>query len=299
MAQEESASESEEIDYNTNLLSLGADAWDDSALVEAFNKDLKFYKQSHKNQLIDLSKVSNMINFKKAEKINQTITNKINEEQEETGYEDQDDDDDDDDDDNDTKTDTILAPSFIPFANKNVSKQNKINKYSSWPPQKINTNNKKSKRKQKRNKKHMNNDNEFIETENLAKMYEEQQQREQQNQQYMYPQYGYTQQQPYGYYNQYGQQPNYYYGQQQQQQQQQQPMYSSYPSVPPQMQHMPHMPPMPPYAQSRTFNMGLNMMGQPHMSKKPNRDEALANMLLAWYWNGYYAGYQAGMEHKQ
>ena len=47
------------------------------------------------------------------------------------------------------------------------------------------------------------------------------------------------------------------------------------------------------------FNMGLNMMGPPPMSKSPNRDEALANMLLSWYWNGYYVGYQAAINHKK
>lgn len=67
-AHDVSGSESE-MEYETNLLSLGADAWDDSALVEAFNRDLEFYKKSHSHQLIDLSKVKNMISFKSAKKL--------------------------------------------------------------------------------------------------------------------------------------------------------------------------------------------------------------------------------------
>lgn len=70
----------EDIDYSTNLLALGADAWDDSALIDAFNRDLQFYKQSHQHQMIDLSKVSNMINFKKAKKLmsNMSMSSKYN-----------------------------------------------------------------------------------------------------------------------------------------------------------------------------------------------------------------------------
>merc|ERR1711920_1004185 len=143
-----------------NLLSLGADAWDDSALVDAFNNDLKIYKEAHKNQLIDLSKVSDMINFNKAKKINQqNAKSKLS--------------DNDHEDDEDDEHDSILAPSFVPFANEKKTdlETGKTNKYSSWPPQKTNKGNKRKHKKKQNRKKQQ---NQSAETENLAKMYEEQ-----------------------------------------------------------------------------------------------------------------------------
>ena len=355
----------EDIDYSTNLLELGPDAWDDSALIEAFNRDLQFYKKSHSNQLIDLSKVSNMINFKKAKKltisaivcpimypctipydndnniyrINENITNH---DPEETGYEDQDEEDDeseyedeDEDEEESKENDIILEPSFMPFANvnRNTNKnnnqnksmeqqnRNRINKYSSWPPQQnqihsyshsqsqsqndhnSNTKRKKKKQKHKKHKQNMNENMNHIDTENLAQLYELQQQQQQAKQSTTNDQprphiarqpysqeyqYQYQQHPQNHYYNPYYHQPPYYYPQRPQR-----------PQQPPAMPQMPAMPPMPPYARSAMFNMGLNMMGPPAMSNKPTRDEALANMLLAWYWNGYYSGYQAAMENRK
>ena len=357
----------EDVDYSKNLLALGPDAWDDSALIEAFNRDIHFYKQSHQHQMIDLSKVSNMINFKKAKKlinitsnmsmshsilpinnnpctihcyddcdylhrINQNVTNN---DPEETGYEDQDEDDDESqyeeqEEEEESKEDEILAPSFVPFANKNKNKTknkniiycqnntNKINKYSSWPPQQsetqdqpqndrnLNSNNKRKKRKQKQRKnKHKKEDNtNHIDTENLAELYRLQQQEQEtakpteyapndhpqqpQSPQYQYQQYPQSAQ---NYYNPYyaQQSQSYYYPQPQP------PPQMAMPQAPPH----PQMPAMPPYGRSAMFNMGLNMMSPPTMSNKPSRDEALANMLLAWYWNGYYSGYQAAMENRK
>eukprot|EP01083_Nonionella_stella_P017830 49951_1 len=261
--------ESSEMGSDTNLLDLGADAWDDSALIEAFNKDLKLYQKSHSNQLIDLSKVSTMINFKKAKKINQNVKKQ---QREDTQSESESDDDDNDSKSNDAQ---IMAPSFVPFANTNATSN--TNKYTSWPPPQAQSVPKTRPRQSRKGRKGKKNST-HVETENLAKMYEEQererrkQQETQQATRYgyvtqynnEYPRYTQPQPQPYGY----------YYAQ-------------------------PQQPPMPPYARSGMFNMGLNMMPPPAMSTKPTRDEALSNMLLAWYWNGYYAGYQAANEHNK
>merc|ERR1712129_586308 len=81
------------------------------------------------------------------------------------------------DNDNGNDNDSILAPSFVPFAaasdndNKNTATSNKMNKYSSWPPK-----TKQGKQRKKNRRKQM---NEPAEPENLAKIYEEQQRRDQ------------------------------------------------------------------------------------------------------------------------
>lgn len=61
MSQDEEENEEQKIDNNTNLLELGPDAWDDSGIIEQFDKDIKSFAKSHNNQITDMSKVPSMI----------------------------------------------------------------------------------------------------------------------------------------------------------------------------------------------------------------------------------------------
>ena len=144
----------------------------------------------------------------------------------------------------------IMAPSFIPFADTADEPS----------PQRTNGRKNKSKKK-KRNR--SSNDRQQTETENLAKMYEQQQSQQHQPLQQHPPQ--------------------------------QYPGYHPNPPRPNQQHWAQH----PSFSTPAAFNMGLNMMPPPPMTGNPNRDQALSNMLLAWYWNGYYAGYSAANSHRQ
>lgn len=149
--------------------------------------------------------------------------------------------DDQDGDDDSNDEDKILAPSFIPFAANNQNESKKVNE---------------SKPEQKGRMKGRNKSN-GMETDNLAKLYEQQQQQRQQSESQI------PSAQQYDAYHEYAPRPN------------QQ------------------------FTTPAAFNMGLNMMPPPPTSGNPNRDQALANMLLAWYWNGYYAGYNAANAHRR
>lgn len=53
----------EVLDQNTNLLELGADAWSDTELIEAFDRDLELFKKYHPNQLKNLSSVPKTVHL--------------------------------------------------------------------------------------------------------------------------------------------------------------------------------------------------------------------------------------------
>ena len=49
------------IDTETNLLALGNDAWDDTAIIQSFDDNIQYFAKKHSNKITDMSAVPSMI----------------------------------------------------------------------------------------------------------------------------------------------------------------------------------------------------------------------------------------------
>ncbi|ETO36789.1 SMN family protein Smn1 [Reticulomyxa filosa] len=209
--------------FKKNLLELGADAWDDSELVQAFEESLEDFRKTRKGKqnVIDMAKVPSLINKsalkEKSANEAEAKSKPGNNEQNENGDEDENEAED--------EVEKPLEPSFFPETGEHAWQITQKEETNDDNPNNANTT---------------------------------------QTQQFSQPE-------------------------------------QSWSSNLHQTSHHTNPSPIPNY-----FNIGLNTLPPPprlSMSANANalngygRDEALTQMLLAWYWSGYYAGYQAGQTY--
>ena len=61
MTDSKNVEDDDDLDMETNLLTLGKDAWDDTAIIESFDDNIKYFAKQHSNYITDMSKVPSMI----------------------------------------------------------------------------------------------------------------------------------------------------------------------------------------------------------------------------------------------